>query len=263
MADDPFDWLSTPDPKDLSFLENDYERAEYLYRQTVSRATGEEANDAHYSELRKHFMAQPQLKPLLPAFIRTSRTLPDFWQFIKPKFAHYVQRREYLAEQFAPLLDHLEGGGHAPNHTSVAEGLERFDEPEVKAAWDKALERKGSDPAGAITAARTLLETVCKHILDEAGETYEKGVELPKLYRKVSEVMNLAPSQHTEQVFKQILGGCTSVVEGLGSLRNSVGDAHGQGKRPVKPKERHAELAVNLAGSLALFLVETWREKQA
>lgn len=160
------------------------------------------------------------------------------------------------------MLDHLEGGGHAPNHTNVAEGLQRFDEPEVKEAWEKALERKSTDPAGAITAARSLLETVCKHILDEAGQTYEKGLELPKLYRKVSEAMNLAPSQHTEQVFKQILGGCTSVVEGLGSLRNSVGDAHGQGKRPVKPKERHAELAVNLAGSLALFLVETWSERK-
>lgn len=160
------------------------------------------------------------------------------------------------------MLDHLEGGGHAPNHTNVAEGLQRFDEPEVKEAWEKALERKSTDPAGAITAARSLLETACKHILDEAGQTYEKGLELPKLYRKVSEAMNLAPSQHTEQVFKQILGGCTSVVEGLGSLRNSVGDAHGQGKRPVKPKERHAELAVNLAGSLALFLVETWSERK-
>lgn len=29
---------------------------------------------------------------------------------------------------------------------------------------------------------------------------------------------------------------------------------HGQGKRPVKPLPRHAELAVNMAGSMASFL---------
>ena len=62
-------------------------------------------------------------------------------------------------------------------------------------------------------------------------------------------------SQHTEKVFRQVLGGCTAVVEGLGSLRNKLGDAHGKGRLPVKPAPRHAELAVNLAGAMATFLV--------
>ena len=70
-----------------------------------------------------------------------------------------------------------------------------------------------------------------------------------------------AKSQHRTQStfgsFKQILGGCTAVVEGLGALRNRLSDAHGQGKRPVKPAPRHAELAVNLAGAVAMFLVAT------
>jgi Abortive infection C-terminus len=51
---------------------------------------------------------------------------------------------------------------------------------------------------------------------------------------------NLAPSQHTEEPIKRILGGVTSVVEGLGSLRNKMGDAHGQGKKAVRPSARHA-----------------------
>ncbi|WP_334364405.1 abortive infection family protein [Bradyrhizobium sp. AZCC 1578] len=50
----------------------------------------------------------------------------------------------------------------------------------------------------------------------------------------------------------------TSVVEGLGSLRNKIGDAHGQGGKPVRPSARHAaQLAVNLAGAMATFL-DTW-----
>ena len=106
--------------------------------------------------------------------------------------------------------------------------------------------------------ARTLLETVCKRILDEANETYSDKDDLPALYRAVALRLNLAPSEHTEEIFKRILGGATSVVEGLGSLRNKIGDAHGRGGKSIRPSARHAHLAVNLAGAMATFLVETW-----
>ena len=70
-----------------------------------------------------------------------------------------------------------------------------------------------------------------------------------------AERLNLALHQHQEAIFKAILGNCQSVVNYLGSIRNKIGDAHGQGRRAVKPKPRHAELAVNLAGAMAAFLV--------
>jgi hypothetical protein len=41
-----------------------------------------------------------------------------------------------------------------------------------------------------------------------------------------------------------------------------IGDAHGQGKLAIKLKARHAELVVNLAGTMASFLVSTWDERQ-
>lgn len=49
--------------------------------------------------------------------------------------------------------------------------LSSIDSERVKRLWTKALERRVSDPDGAITAARTLLESVCKHILDDRGVT--------------------------------------------------------------------------------------------
>ena len=118
------------------------------------------------------------------------------------------------------------------------------------------MARKQEDPEGAIDAARTLLETVCKHILDELDEAYGDD-DLPKLYNKVAKVLNLSPSQHTETAFREILGGCHTIVQSLGTLRNRIGDAHGKGRNPVRPAPRHAALAVNLAGSMATFLVET------
>ncbi|UKJ76701.1 abortive infection family protein [Azospirillum brasilense] len=78
-----------------------------------------------------------------------------------------------------------------------------------------------------------------------------------------SEHLQLAPDQHTEEVFKTILGNCQNVVNSLASIRNKLSDAHGRGRKAVRPSARHAELAVNLAGTVATFLVSTWRARQA
>jgi len=65
-----------------------------------------------------------------------------------------------------------------------------------------------------------------------------------------------------EQVFKQILGGCATAVNGLAGIRNKLSDAHGKGPHAARPSARHAELAVNLAGSMAAFLVSTWTARK-
>jgi hypothetical protein len=152
--------------------------------------------------------------------------------------------------------------GVQPADELVSEALRSFDESGVHHAWQKALDRRVSDPEGAITAAKTLVETVCKHIIEQAGSSYGENDGLPKLYATAAEQLNLAPTQHSEHVFRAILGNCQAVVRNLAGLRNKLGDAHGQGRRPVRPQARHAELAVNLAGSMAMFLVSTWADKQ-
>jgi hypothetical protein len=246
----------------LDHLDSDFERAEYLQNLLVSRATGGgTGTDEEYQHLRQHFLSSSELKARLPEFVRTRRDLSQFWQFIKHKLGSYQERREFLWESFRPLLEHLEGIDRTPADTSISSVLKQFDEVSVHAAWSRAVERKKEDPEGAITAARTLLETVCKHILDECSVQYDSNkVEIHELYKLVAIQLRLSPSQHTEEVFRQILGGCSAIVTGLGTLRNRLGDAHGKGKRPIRPAPRHAELAVNLSGSVALFLVTTWQE---
>ena len=115
---------------------------------------------------------------------------------------------------------------------------------------------------GAITAARTLLESVCKTILDDLGVHYASKDDLPALYRKTAEALTLAPSEYGDEAIRRILGGITTAVEGVGSLRNRHGDAHGQGRAVYRLSERHSTLVVNLAGALALFLVQTFEERQ-
>lgn len=211
-----------------------------------------------YVELRRMFMSDPVLRPLLPEFVRTCRDLQHFWPFIKGVSPKWEPRRLFVRNELSPLFQHLEGANSAPVDSLVSEVLQTFDANGVHFVWIKALERRHTDPEGAITTARTLLETVCKRVLDELNETYSDQSDLPALYKAVALSLNIAPSQHTQETFRRILGGATSIVEGLGSLRNKIGDAHGQGKKAVRPTARHAQLAVNLAGTMATFIIETW-----
>ncbi len=209
-----------------------------------------------YKELRAVAMSTEYIKAELPHFVKNCRNLDEFWAFIQPKFKTYKERREFIRDAFAPLLLTLEQDKEAPCDTVVSYFLTAVDSAHVREAWHKALERRVNDPQGAITAARTLLECVCKHILDQKGEPYADE-DLPVLYSKATHCINLAPDQHAERCMKQILGGCHSVVQGVGSVRNHLSDAHGRGKYDSVPDVRHAELMVNLSGAVATFLIAT------
>lgn len=252
----PF-WTDPKEPIEVQPLPVDrFERAVFLRNGLIAESTGGAMNGEHYKALRKEFLTDPRTKPLLPHFMTSCLTTGDFWEFIKAESGKYAERRTYLRDQFAGLLAQLEATAPAPVE-HISEGLRAFEADAVNETWTRALARAQSEPDGAITMARALLETVCLHILEDHKIEPPTHGDLPKLYREVSEVLNIAPALHTEQVFKQILGGAAGVVEGLGALRNRLGDAHGKGRKPAKPAPRHARLAVNLAGSVALFLTET------
>ncbi len=237
-------------------------KVESLKVMLVSRARGGEGDEREYSDLRRELLSSLGIAKLVPQVVHVCRNLSEFWSFIKPKFAKYAEREDYLRKQFDPLLTMLESESRAPSDAGITATVEAISSTYIQEAWHKALERRATDAEGAITAARTLLESVCKHILDAAGATYDDAAELPKLYTLTAKQLNLSPSQHTEQLFKQILGGCQTVVEGVGAMRNRHSDAHGKGMSGTKPAPRHAELAVNLSGTMATFLLQTWEARK-
>jgi hypothetical protein len=237
-------------------------KVESLKLMLVSFATGGGGDTREYKRFRQELMSIPRVAKLLPRFIIVCRDLSEFWSFIKPKFKHYSERRDFLRDEFDPLFTLLESQGATPSDAPIYATVKAVSSEYIQEVWHKAVERRAADPEGAITAARTLLESICKHILDSGGVTYDDNTDLPKLYSETAKQLNLSPSQHTEKLFKQILGGCQAVVEGIGALRNKHSDAHGNGNGRTKPAPRHAELAVNLSGTMATFLLQTWEAKK-
>lgn len=235
------------------------EKVQRLQDNLIAYATGKifEGADSEYTQLRGELLQRPDLREKLPSFVHNCRDLSRFWHFIKYKFGSYAERREFLWNSFDSVISYLESSQRVPGQPSIDATLIEFNIEQVHEVWGKAQGRCANDPEGAITAARTLIESVCKHILDDARISYSDRTDLPSLWKLCARELNLSPGQHDEEIFKKILGGCQTIVNSLGVLRNKVGDAHGTGRRAVRPKPRHAELAVTLAGAMATFLVAT------
>lgn len=234
------------------------EAAERLGLILRTRATGGLPDNEEYRRLRRHVVAMEEFSLPVPKFLKVCRSLDEFWEFIQPKFASYGERRTFLKKEFDPLLEELESrrlGGPTP--ISQSEVLAEFDSVHVRKAWATALERMKSDPDGAVTAARALLESVCKHVLDQAGVAYAAKDDLPALYSKVAKELTLSPDQQVDETLRRLTGAAQQVVERIGNLRNLISDAHGKGKASPRAEPHQAELAVNLAGSLATYILAT------
>lgn len=134
--------------------------------------------------------------------------------------------------------------------------------------FERALSEADSDPADAITAACSTVESVCKCILDEMGKPYPTNKDIKGLVGEVAKHLNLSPGRDDlpkewEQDIRTILSGLFNVIGGIGSLRTHAGDAHGKGKNPVPADARIARLAIHAASTVSLFYIETWQRTAA
>ena len=130
---------------------------------------------------------------------------------------------------FVRSIEYLEAQDRSPGVAPITAALEAFDPDHVHAAWQKALDRRLSDPEGAITAAPIFLKPCASISLMKYRLVTPIMSICRELWALASEHLNLAPHQHQESVFKAILGNCQSVVNYLGSIRNQIGDTRRTG----------------------------------
>lgn len=97
----------------------------------------------------------------------------------------------------------------------------------IRNDWFTAASRITSTPSSAITAARALLESTCKTILNELNEKPVSGGNLPKLIKQTRKAIGVEIVQNVSQEVRQLITGLTSVVDGFSALSNKAGDRHG------------------------------------
>lgn len=154
-------------------------------------------------------------------------------------------------------LDQLKATLH--NHLSVKPvGLyvSQLSQKEVRAAWLEAVSRIPHSPSSAITAARALLETTCSTVLTERSVTPDTSGNLSRLYNQCRLALGIDAQKGDGQELHKVLTGLSTVVDGIAGMSNMAGDRHGlpQGVKIDDPLV--ANLVVNGAGTVCIFLVE-------
>ena len=225
----------------------------------------DDAASERYRQLRTALLGDPRVEAVAPAFLRQCRDLDDFWPYIRdavpdpPGGGVWAARRAHVNAALAPAFDLAEKSGHAGDD-EIAETLNELSADRVQLAWQRAMQRRDSDPPAAITAARSLLETTCKHILGRLGVPFATTESLGTLYSAAARAVGVHPST-ADGNLKSFLGACTNLASTLGELRNERGDSHGPAEdAPPDLGAPYGSLVVNLAGGLAAFLVAAFQE---
>jgi nucleoid DNA-binding protein len=102
------------------------ERVSMMEGILIAAATGGSQQNPVYQSLRSEFMANHEIKDLLPSFVRTYRNLDAFWPFIKHEAGTYAERRQIISTGFTPLLDRLEDLDRSPGDQTVSDALHSF-----------------------------------------------------------------------------------------------------------------------------------------
>ncbi|MCK5061196.1 abortive infection family protein [Candidatus Parcubacteria bacterium] len=114
---------------------------------------------------------------------------------------------------------------------------------------------KNNDYDGAITNSRSLIEDVIADIYCIVTKSeLKKSGDLKSDYKLIKDLLNLAPEKHSNDSIKQIVRSFTTIIDGVDSLSNQMGDRH---RRRVKPERHHAKLCVNSAKVITDFLYDT------
>jgi hypothetical protein len=106
---------------------------------------------------------------------------------------------------------------------------------------------------------------VCHVVIEAHGESAPKNPSTGALYGQAADLLGLKAAaiegdSEASKAAKQVLQGLMSIAVGMGELRTRVGRGHG-GPTASPARQRHAELATNAAGTLALFVLDTWQER--
>ena len=182
---------------------------------------------------------------------------------------HLNKRLQYDGYQLREIggrYNVLSVGTNVIAAAALKKAVEKLDLESVERDFDQALTQAQNNPEGAITAACSTVESVCKCLLDEMDLPYPAKQDIRGLVTEVGKHLNLSPGRKNlpaelVQDIRQILGGLSSVTGGIGALRTHAGDAHGRGKRRVAADARIARLAIHSASTVSLFFIETWQRK--
>jgi hypothetical protein len=178
----------------------------------------------------------------------------------------YLVHDGYELQQQGSNVHLVKAGNSSPVIATLADTLQTIDFDTVQRDLERALASARTDPEDAVTAACSVVESLCRSVLRELDLPLPQQLDVQGLYKAVREPLGLAPGREDvapeiASDVRAILGGLNSTIQGIGALRTHAGDAHGRERGFKRIDARIANLAIHSAGAVALFVIETWQKK--
>ena len=181
-------------------------------------------------------------------------------------------KRVYVEELLAPtandiVIEIASQLGLYKSKTTATVNLGNYLQAEgYKAAHDdfeRAISYIETDPEQAMGSASSILESICKGILERLNKPLPKDQTLKSLIKATYGAMDLSPDSHADHDIKQVLGGIANAAIGIGVIRTKYSSFHGRTDTQKKYRltARHARLAVGSSAVLGCFLIETYLER--
>jgi hypothetical protein len=197
------------------------------------------------------------------------KVLRRLWQLREEEYVRADPARalaEAVQARFFAVVEQIEAGFSPAVLGSLSGAAEVLNFDTVSRDLERALASAQHDPEDAVTAACSTVESVCRSILIEVGETLPDKKDVKALFGAVRKPLALGADRPDLDPLiaddvRKILSGLATVVEGIGALRTHGGDAHGRERGYARLDRRIASLAIHAASTLALFLIETWQRK--
>jgi hypothetical protein len=208
-----------------------------------------------YSNLVKpfdHYGINPTRREL---FVESLYSLPPKIQYYALNELVFAERPSKYAYPDAAARDSLRRELHNfISRTPIGLSFSRIRETAFREDWVICQSRIEISPAAAITAARTMLETLLKTIISERGGEPDATGDIGKLIKQAGDLLGI--NRGTQRAEHQILSGLGAIINGLATISNAAGDRHGNvgGKSIDDPY--FADLCVNAAGTIGLAFIE-------
>lgn len=145
--------------------------------------------------------------------------------------------------------------------------LTRIDAPQLEVQIMRIQASVDRDPALAIGTAKELVETTCKTILADRGQSASASLDISALLKQTLAQLKLLPENIPEDAkgadsIRKMLRSLAALVQGMAETRNLYGTGHGGDGRARGLTPRHARLMVGAATTLAIFLFETHEARE-
>jgi len=166
-------------------------------------------------------------------------------------------QRSYRANGYITLA------GSNPISKTLKDYLKSGDFSSIEKEFERAIENINSDPYASITATCSIIESALKFYIETFNLVMPTKLNVIPLWVVVQPHLGLNSNPVLAGDQHKVLKGLSSIIDGISAFRSHIGTSHSRGMNPPNIVVAEAQLVVNSAHTIVVFVMEFLNAKKA